>query len=151
MPKIRKSKSLISNRKAVMGMPLRLTVCLVIGSAALIFILSFILNPCIFPGKMTVNVSPMVNSITGGSDHKTFTITVEVSDSSGYKIKDATIIIKGLGAAASGTTDSNGICDVSITPYLSTSVYEGYLDLTVKASCMETFSQNKMIKIIREP
>ncbi len=147
---IKKPRFLLSNRKAVMGMPIRLTVCLIIGSAALLFILSFILNPCIFPGKMTVNVSPMVNKITGDDNYETFDITIEVFDEDGYPIENANIIIKGLGAAVAGNTNNNGIKDLSITPFLETGVYEGYLDLIVKAPCKETFSQTKMIKIIRE-
>ena len=139
----------LSNNKAVMGMPLRLTVCLVIGSAALLFILSFILNPCIFPGKMIVSVDPMVNTISGGGDSQEFTISIKVTDNNGYPVEGANIVIKGLGTAASGKTDSDGIKDLKITPHLGSGIYEGYLDLIVKSSCKETFSQTKMIKIIR--
>ena len=69
-----------SDKNAVIGLPMRLTVSLIIGALALLFILSYILDPCLFPGKMVVTVNPMVNIIPIGSDQAVFSINVHVSD-----------------------------------------------------------------------
>jgi len=143
---IRKIKN---NDYAVLGLPLRLTVSIVIGVAALSFILLFILNPCLFPSKMIVVVDPMVNTIPSGFDEYEFSITVEVNNREGYAIKDASVLVKGLGDAVSNTTDSNGKATIVIKPRLEQGVNEGYLDIVVKAGCKEKFSEENMIKIIR--
>jgi len=145
-----KRKLLTINKSAIMGLPLRLTVCLVIGSAALIVILSFILNPCLIPKKMTVDVNPMINIIPLGLDEKDFEITIRVYDKDGYNIKDANIIIKGLGDVGSNKTNYLGLAKINIKPHLNPGINEGYLDILVKAPCAETYSQNKLIKVLRE-
>jgi hypothetical protein len=149
MNKNKNSKKILSNKEAVMGLPLRLTVCLVIGSASLLFILSFILNPCIFPEKIIVDVDPMINVIPSGQNKETFLIEIKVSNNKGYPIAGASVIIKGLGDISDNKTNHKGLTKISITPKLSVDVYEGYLDLTIKAPCKETFSESKMIKIVR--
>ena len=141
--------SLTNNNYAVIGLPLRLTVSLIIGVAALSFILLFILNPCLFPEKMIVNIEPMVNIIPSDLDEYEFSIDVKIADRDGYAIKDASVLIKGLGDAVSDTTDSNGKVILKIKPRLENGVNEGYLDIVVKAGCMEKFSEEKMVKIIR--
>ena len=69
---------------------------------------------------------------------------------SGFKINNANVIIKGLGDAASNNTNNQGLSTISITPHLDPGQNEGYLDIIVKAQCKETFSQNKMIKVVRD-
>lgn len=142
-------RNLNTNNYAVIGLPLRLTVSLIIGVAALSFILLFILNPCLFPEKMIINIEPMVNIIPAGLDEFEFSIDVKIAGRDGYAIKDASVLIKGLGDAVSDTTDSNGKVILKIKPRLEKGVHEGYLDIVVKAGCMEKFSEEKMIKIIR--
>ena len=142
-------RSLINNDYAVIGLPLRLTTSIIIGVATLSFIISFILNPCLFPGKMIVNIEPMVNIIPLGLDEYEFLIDVEIIDRYGHAIKDASVLIKGLGDAVLDNTDSNGKVTLKIKPRLEKGVNEGYLDIVVKAGCMEKFSEEKLIKIIR--
>jgi len=138
----------VKNNKAVIGMPMRLTVSIIIGTAAIIAILAFILNPCLFPGKMVVSIDPMVNIIDSG-DSKDFDIDINVKDREGHPIGEAFVMIKGLGDIESGLTDVNGEVTISITATLQSGQNEGYLDLTVKRGCFETFSQNSMIKVVR--
>lgn len=144
-----KNKIFIHDQKAVLDLPLRLTVCLVIGSMALMFILMYILNPCILPGKMIVTIEPITNIIPSGTNQATFTLKIRVTDRNGYPIKDANILINGLGDAEDNLTNSRGQSIIEITPYLTPGVNEGYLDIIIKSSCKETFSQNKMIKVVR--
>jgi len=139
----------IKNENAVIDLPMRLTVSIVVGTVALIAILSFIINPCLFPGKMIVSVDSMVNEIPVGNVSSEFNFTFSVIDTEGHSIHNANVIIKGLGGIGSGSTDENGEITIQISAELKEGQYEGYLDVSVKAACYETFSQNDMIKIVK--
>ena len=138
----------IKNEKAVLGLPMRLTVSLIIGTVALVAILSYVVNPCLFPDRMIVSVNPMVNIVSGNNSTDT-NITIYVNETNGYPIKNANVIIKGLTGIGANHTDENGKTIIQITVKLESGVNEGYLDVSVKASCHETFSQQDMIKILR--
>jgi len=139
----------IKNEKAVLGLPMRLTVSLIIGAVALAVILSYIMNPCLFPNKMIVSITPMVN-IVSGSDSTDLAITVFVNETDGYPIVNANVVIKGAGGVGSGITDESGRIIIYITVELEDGVNENYLDVSVKAACRETFSQQNMIKIVKQ-
>jgi len=146
------SKSLvffIRNNRAVLGLPMRLTVILIIGVVALIAILAFILNPCLFPEKLVVVVNPTVNTINTG-DEATFDLDVHVSDSEGNPVKSANVIIDGLGGAGSGRTDKYGDTTVQIMVRLDPGRIQGFLNVKVNAgACYERFSQLDMIAVVR--
>ena len=139
----------LKNEKAVIGLPMRLTVSLIIGAAALSIILFYILNPCLFPGKMIVSVDPMINIIPTGFDEYEFEITVNVTDTQGYAINEASVMIKGLHDAVSNFTNSNGQATIKIKPRLESGVHESYLDIVVKAQCLKKFSKSRLIKVVR--
>ncbi len=134
------------DERAVIGLPMRVTVSLIIGSVALAAILSYILNPCLFPSRMVVSVTPLVHTIT---EEATINTTISVTDSDGHPVNEATIRIKGLGGVGTNITNVSGKAVVSLTVSLEEGQYEGYLDITVKAACHESFVQEDMIKIIR--
>ena len=142
------STTFIKNEKAVLGLPMRLTVSLIIGTVALVAILSYVMNPCLFPDRMIVSVNPMVN-IVSGNNSTGINITIYVNETNGYPIKNANVIIKGLTGIGANHTDENGKTIIQITVKLENGVSEGYLDVSVKAACHETFSQQDMIKILR--
>ena len=142
------STTFIKNEKAVLGLPMRLTVSLIIGTVALVAILSYVMNPCLFPDRMIVSVNPMVN-IVSGNNSTDVNITIYVNETNGYPIKNANVIIKGLTGIDANHTDENGKTIIQITVKLESGVNEGYLDVSVKAACHETFSQQDMIKILR--
>lgn len=130
-----------------MGLPMRMTVSIVIGAAALSSILFFIMSPCLFPEKITVNVNPVVKEIH--SRYESVTFSFEIKDKDGYPIKDANVRVVGLGGAGEGFTKSNGKTIVSLDVTLDSGRTEGYLDVDVKAGgCYEDFNGDDMIKII---
>ena len=138
------------DKHGVVGLPMRLTVSIVIGTVALFTIISFIMNPCLFPSKMMVSVYPLTNTISGDDPFPLNPpITVYVNTSDGHPIAGATVLIKGLNGAGSGSTDENGKSVILITVTLESGLHEGYLDVSVKALCHESFSQDDMIKIVR--
>lgn len=142
------STTFIKNEKAVLGLPMRLTVSLIIGTVALVAILSYVMNPCLFPDRMIVSVNPMVNIVSGNNSTE-INITIYVNETNGYPIKNANVIIKGLTGIGANHTDENGKTIIQITVKLENGVNEGYLDVSVKAACHETFSQQDIIKILR--
>ena len=142
------STTFIKNEKAVLGLPMRLTVSLIIGTVALVAILSYVMNPCLFPDRMIVSVNPMVN-IVSGNNSTDINITIYVNETNGYPIKNANVIIKGLTGIGANHTDENGKTIIQITVKLENGVNEGYLDVSVKSAGHETFSQQDMIKILR--
>ena len=145
---LKKASILLEDTEAVLGLPMRLTVSLIIGTVALIAILSHILNPCLFPGKMMVSVTPLVTTISGeGTENVTF--TVYVNDTTGHPLSGAAVIIKGLGGAGSGFTDINGKVSVQIAVRLGAGMYEGYLDISVKVACHESFERQDLIKVVK--
>ena len=145
----RKSTSFIKNENAVLGLPMRLTVSIIIGTIALAAILSYILNPCIFPGRMVVSINPMVSTVSADAPTE-INLTIYATETDGHPIKDAIVIIKGLNGAGSNNTNENGKTTIQITVELGEGQYEGYLDVSVKAPCHESFSQQDMIKIVKE-
>jgi hypothetical protein len=142
-------KKFIYDEDAVIGLPMRLTVSIVIGAAALSMILFFILNPCLFPGKLVVHVQPMVNIIPSSDDSADLILTVFVNDSDCDPVSGANVIIVGLDGAGSNTTGPDGSAVVDITVSLQPGVYEGYLDVKVEAPCFERFSQEDLVKVVR--
>jgi len=139
----------IKNEKAVLGMPMRLTVILIIGIIALIAILAFILNPCLFPKKMIVSAKQNINEISSG-DEATFNIDFHVTDKNGNPIKNAKVIVTGLEGAGYGKTDNNGDTTVNIKVRLDPGRSQGFLDVKVKVdACFEEFHQKDMIAVVR--
>lgn len=148
MKKPKKSSNFINNDHAVLGLPMRLTVSLFIGTVALIAILSYILNPCLFPGNMIISVQPIVTTISG-SEPENVTFTLYVNETDGHPLSGATVLIKGLGGAGADITDNNGRVVLQIQVQLEEGTDEGYLDVSVKAACHESFEHQDMIKIVK--
>lgn len=144
----KKTEHFIVDQHAVLGLPLRLTVSLIIGTIVLITILSSLLNPYIFSQRMIVTVTPML-TILAGSEPENVTFTVFVNDTKGHVISGASVIIKGLGGAGSGFSNETGKATIQLQVQLQAGFLEGYLDISVKAGCYNTFEQQDMIKIVK--
>jgi hypothetical protein len=138
----------VRNNHAVLGLPMQLTVSLIIGTIALIAIVSFILNPCLFPQKMTVSATPMVLTIPG-NEPVNVSCNVSVQETNGHALSGAIVIVKGLGGAGSGITNTTGITTITLQVRLEPGVYEGYLDVCVSNPCHERFEQLDMIKVVK--
>ena len=142
-------RALIRDDNAVLGLPMRLTVSIIIGTVALAAILAFMLNPCLFPGKLVVSVSPLVHEIPPDQNSTNLTLFVSVTGMDGHPLSGATVRITGLGGTGSGVSDQTGKTTVPLTVTLGEGSDEGYLDVVVKAACRTSFSQLDMIKVVR--
>jgi hypothetical protein len=148
MKKKENDSTFFGDDHAVLGLPLRVTVSLIIGMAALGAILSYILNPCLFPERLIVTVSPMVITISDGNTTDA-SFLVHVSDTKSHPVTDARVIIKGMGEGCCGFTDENGSTTLTLQVHLDPGIHEGYLDLSVSAACHEPFEQMDFIKIVK--
>jgi hypothetical protein len=138
----------LKNEAAVIGLPMRLTVSLIIGAIALIAILTMIINPCLFPHRLLVTLSPQVTIVHDG-DPENVSFIVFVNDSDGFPLEGATVIIKGLGGAGSGVSGRDGKADVNLQVRLENSTYEGYLDISVRAPCHVPFEYEAIAKVVK--
>lgn len=139
----------IRNQDAVLGLPLRITVSIIIGAVALGAILSYILNPCLFPERVVVSVSPMMITISGDQAVNA-TFLVHVNDTKNHPVRDARVILKGLGGAGYGYTDNQGKITLVVQVHLDPGIHEGYLSLSVSAPCHESIEQFDFIKIVKK-
>jgi hypothetical protein len=144
----KKRRYFFENEYAVLGLPMRLTVSLFIGTLALIAILSYILNPCLIPGRMVISVTPIVTTLSV-SEPENISLTVYVNETKGQPLSGASVIIKGLGGAGSGFSDNNGKVQIQLRVQLQRGVYEGYLSISVKAACHEPFEHQDMLKVVK--
>jgi hypothetical protein len=144
----KKNIGFLRNREAVLGLPMRLTVSLIIGTMVLLSILSWVLNPCLFPERMVVSVSPMITVLPDeGPENVTF--IVHVNDTKGRPLCGASVIITGLGGAGADFSDAQGKAIVQMQIHMNNSSTEGYLDIVVKSTCFFPFEHQGMIKIVR--
>jgi len=132
------------NEKATLGLPLRMIVSIIVGGAALSTILYYIGSSCFYPEELQVNWQP--SYIENGKDS---VIIVEVK-AKGHAIKDARVLIKGLGNAAYGETNESGIVMLHFTPHMPNYENEDYLSIEVKSNgCYKKFYQENAIKVVR--
>jgi flavin reductase (DIM6/NTAB) family NADH-FMN oxidoreductase RutF len=140
--------SIRSDTFAVIDLPMRLVVSLIIGSVALGTIVSFMMQPCLFPRSLSVSIDPLSLTINNTSSDVSF--LVHVIDDANHPVSDALVIIKGNYDVASNMTDETGYCHLSLTVYLPDGISEGYLDVQIKASCKTTFDQKDIIRIVKQ-
>lgn len=140
---IKKDFPLYSGDRGVLGLPMRMVVALIIGGAALGAVTYFMMTHCWTPEQLNVSWEP------GVADAGLTTITVTVSDADGDPIKDASVVITGLGGAGSNKTNGTGEAEITINTQIPDHRNQGYLDITAKASgCYKDYSQDKAIKVV---
>lgn len=132
----------------MLGLPMRLTVSLVIGTIVLVSILSVLLNPCFFPQPMVVTVTPMI-TVLSGDDLENISFIVFVNDTKAHPLMGASVIIKGLGGAGSGFSNKDGKAVIQLQVSLEQGLYEGYLDISVKATCHNPYEQQGIVKVVK--
>ena len=132
---------------AVIALPMRLIVSIVIGTAVLIAILSFTSSFDLISPSMSVSINPLVYKVNGSSGM--INLSIYVSSTNGKPVDNAVIIVHGLGGFASAVTNASGRVNVSISIVFPRYIHEGYLDVTVKAQGFSKFFQENMIRVIQ--
>jgi len=133
---------------AVIDLPMRLVVSLIIGTVALSAIIAFMMHPCIIPHTLSVSIDPLVLSINGSDQN--VSIKIHVSDESNDPVNDAVVTIKGHDVIIANTTDHLGDTVLSFPVTIPEGISEIYLDVMVKASCARSQVFSNCIRVFRQ-
>ncbi|MDG6229591.1 MAG: hypothetical protein QCH96_06465 [Candidatus Thermoplasmatota archaeon] len=138
-----------TDRNAVIDLPMRLIVSVIIGTIALSTIIAVIVQPCLFPRSLSISIDPLTHTINDTSSNISF--QVHVIDDSGHPVSHATVIIKGLDTIKSNVTDDSGDTLLILSMRFPEGISEMFLDVIVKAPCATTRTLNNYLRIIKHP
>ncbi len=150
------------NEKA-MELPINIVVMLVVAMVALATLISIIPTPTkemsVFvestgpaPGNLQTGNSIIVSSTTAQNP---FTVSseVRVTDKDGNPVRNANVILKGLGGVASNTTDINGVTVLTTPPgalvRLDPNQNEGTMDLKIIADGFYDYEKKDAVMIVK--
>ena len=131
---------------AVIDLPLRMLVSLVIGLISLTVILSFVFQPSLFEQELIVSIHPSIAVINQTNPETHFLITV--SDEQAHLISQAQVIVHADTFIKYNMTDNNGETTIKVNTTTQTDQYETFADVKVKASGYQSFFGKDLIKII---
>lgn len=152
------------NDDRAIELPINIVVMLVVGMVALAALVAIIPPPTknmsvniIQSGEVSAGQNPgntiIVDSTVANSP---FDVDVDicVSDPDGYPVRDANVILRGLGGVATGITDNYGNCSLSTTSSsssvsLGSNQNEGTLDLTISANGFYDFEKTDAVIVVR--
>jgi hypothetical protein len=154
---------LIRRDEKAMELPINIVVMLVVGIVALATLISIIPTPTkemsVFVEKTALRGETLLdgNSIVVNANTAAnpfgVTVMVKVTDKDGSPVRKANVILRGLGGAASNTTDINGI-SVLTTPdtalvRLDPNQNEGTMDLKVLADGFYDYEKEEAVMIVK--
>lgn len=155
-------RSIRRDEKA-MELPINIVVMLVVGMVALATLISIIPTPTkemsvfveqvsLAGGTAQAGNSIIVDSVTAQNPFA-ITVTVRATDKDGSPVRNANVILRGLGGAASNTTDVNGIAVLTTANNalvrLDPNQNEGTMDLKVLADGFYDCERKDAIMIIK--
>lgn len=153
----------LRNDERAMELPINIVVMLVVGMVALATLISIIPTPTkeisvfIEGAALETDILQPGNSIIVSADTAAvpFGVTVQIraTDKDGNPVRDANVVLTGLGGAASNTTDINGITVLTTPetalPRLDPNQNEGTMDLKVLADGFYDYEKQDAIMIIK--
>ncbi|WP_048141679.1 Ig-like domain-containing protein [Methanosarcina horonobensis] len=154
---------LFRHDEKAMELPINIVVMLVVAMVALATLISIIPTPTkemsVFVEKTGLGTGSLQsgNSIIVGATtaQNPFAVSavVKVTDKDGNPVRDANVILKGLGGAASNTTDINGVT-VLTTPStalvrLDPNQNEGTMDLKILADGFYDYEKKDAVMIVK--
>jgi len=146
-----------------MELPINIVVMLVVGMVALATLISIIPTPTKEMSVFVENAGLRGSTLAKGNsiivDSSTaenplaITVVVKATDNDGNPVRNANVILRGLGGAASNTTDANGIA-ILTTPdnariRLDPNQNEWTMDLKVVADGFYDYEKKDAIIIIK--
>ncbi|WP_410508926.1 Ig-like domain-containing protein [Methanosarcina hadiensis] len=154
---------LFRNNEKAMELPINIVVMLVVAMVALATLISIIPTPtkemsvfvertALGTGSLQPGNSIIVNAATAQNP---FSVSAEirVTDKDGNPVRNANVILKGLGGVASSTTDINGVA-VLTTPAsarvrLDPNQNEGTMDLKILAEGFYDYEKKDAVMIVK--
>ncbi len=152
------------NDDRAIELPINIVVMLVVGMVALAALVAIIPPPT---KNMSVNIIESGEQSAGSTPGNTIIVDstvanspfdvdvdISVSDPDGYPVRDANVILRGLGGVATGITDNDGNCSLSTTSSsspvsLGSNQNEGTLDLTISANGFYDFEKTDAVMVVR--
>jgi len=158
-----KQFKLIRHDEKAMELPINIVVMLVVGIVALATLISIVPTPtkemsvfveraALRGGTFQEGNSIIVNANTAVNPFGV-TMMVKVTDKDGNPVRNANVILNGLGGAASNTTDINGIsvlttADTALVR-LDPNQNEGTMDLKVLADGFYDYEKKDAVMIVK--
>ena len=158
-----KGLQLFRHDEKAMELPINIVVMLVVGMVALATLITIIPTPTkemsVFVEKTGLGVGSLQqgNSIIVGATvaENPFAVSavIKVTDKDGSPVRNANVILKGLGGAASNTTDINGVTVLTTTGNalvrLDPNQNEGTMDLKILADGFYDYERKDAVMIIK--
>ncbi|HJH31023.1 MAG TPA: carboxypeptidase regulatory-like domain-containing protein [Methanosarcinaceae archaeon] len=161
---MKNKKNLFQNDSAI-ELPINIVVMLVVGMVALAALIAIIPPPT---KNMSVNIDESGMKIGGTISLKsgntvivdaltaknalTLVVKTTVTDPDGNPVRDANVVLRGLGGVATNTTDINGeamlITDTAQVK-LGANQNEGTMDLTITANGFYDYDKTDAVMIVK--
>lgn len=162
---MKNTRKIFSDDSAI-ELPINIVVMLVVGMVALAALIAIIPPPT---KNMAVNVDEAGEEGAGPNPGNTvvvdssianspFTVVVKISakDPDGYPVRDANVVLRGLGGVATNVTDDAGCCVLTTDTAnngaqisLGANQNEGSMDLTISADGFYDYEKTNAVRIIR--
>lgn len=143
----KQESSLFHESAAVIDLPMRLVVTLIIGTVALSSIIAFIAQPCLIPQNLSVSLDPLVTSVN--TSERNVSIRCVVTDEMHMPVKDAVVLIRGNHVIKANRTDDKGLAILVFEVSFPEGISEMFFDVVVKSSCATTQTLSNAVKIIQ--
>lgn len=153
----------VRSDERAMELPINIVVMLVVGIVALATLVSIVPTPtkemsvfvegsALKGGTLQEGNSIVVNANTAENPFGV-TVMVKATDKDGNPVRNANVILKGLGGAASNTTDINGMSVLTTTDSspvkLDPNQNEGTMDLKVLADGFYDYEKKDAVMIVK--
>jgi hypothetical protein len=158
-----KGLQLFRHDEKAMELPINIVVMLVVAMVALATLISIIPTPTKEMSVFVEGTALGVGSVQQGNSiivsaavaENPFAVSaiIKVTDKDGNPVRDANVVLRGLGGAASNTTDINGVT-VLTTPAnamvrLDPNQNEGTMDLKILADGFYDYERKDAVMIIK--
>jgi len=141
------NRPITENINAVIDLPLKLIVSLVISVAVILSILAFVTSLPYPSSTLHTIITPTIDFIN--ETKNITTIHVMVTDSSdNHPIEHGLVTIKGYNILAYNQTNRTGECIIPICIDRIEGINEFYLDVTIKVNGYERYIKENMIRIL---
>lgn len=154
------NKKLFQNDSAI-ELPINIVVMLVVGMVALAALIAIIPPPT---KNMSVNIDEsgiqgalkfgntvIVNALTA-QNALTLVVKITATDPDGNPVRDANVVLRGLGGVATNTTDINGVATLitdAAQIKLGANQNEGTMDLTITANGFYDYDKTDAVMIVK--
>jgi len=157
---IQNNKNIFQNDSAI-ELPINIVVMLVVGMVALAALIAIIPPPT---KNMSVNIdiSGIQGTLKSGNtvivdaatavDPLTLVVKITATDPDGNPVRDANVVLRGLGGVATNTTDIDGVSTLitdTAQVKLGANQNEGTMDLTITANGFYDYDKTDAVMIVK--